>query len=75
MEKQTMYKDCVLKFQQNSDLAEKQKQLTGRIIEANPKDHFFSCDLSPHDPNLKDQSKCNGQNELGNILCKVCDSL
>ena len=75
MAKQTMYKACVMKFQQNSDLAEKLKLFTGRIIEANPKDHFFSCGLSLHDPHLNDQSKWSGQNELGNILCEVRDSL
>ena len=75
MAKQTMYKSCALKFQQNSELAAKLKSLKGGIVEANPKDNFFSCGLSLHDPNIKDKTKWIGQNELGNILCKVCDSL
>ena len=73
--KQTLYTACTKNFQQNPELAQKLKQTKGKIIEANPKDTFFSCGLRLGDPKISDPSKWKGQNELGDILCKLRDSL
>ena len=72
---QAMNKTCTLKFRQNEDLAEKLKRVKGTIIEANPKDFFFSCGLSIDDPKLNDLTKWKGKNHLGTILCQVRDSM
>ena len=70
-----MFKGCALKFSQNEKLAEQLKALPGRIIEANPKDTFFSCGLALTDPLLEDQSKWKGDNILGEILMEVRHNL
>ena len=72
---QTMYKACALKFNQNPQLAEKLKQTNGNLVEANPKDKFFSCGLKLQDPNINQPTSWKGQNELGSILCKIRDIL
>ena len=72
---QTMYNACSKKFQQNITLRTKLKGTRGLLVEANPKDNFFSCGLSIDDPNLDETLKWKGQNILGNILIKIRDSL
>ena len=73
--RRTMHKACLMKFQQNPILGLKLKQTAGIIVEANPKDQFFSCGLSLHNPNLQNQEHWIGQNLLGEILCEVRDCL
>ena len=73
--KHIMHKACLLKFQQNRELAQRLKQTTGNIIEASARDRLFSCGLSLHHPHLDDQSQWKGKNLLGQILCDVRDSL
>ena len=68
---QTMHKVCALKFQQNDILADKLRKIKGNIIEANPKDSFFSCELSINHPDINDPPKWKGQNQLGIVLSKV----
>ena len=63
------------KFEQNPALRDTLIATTGRLIEANPKDAFFSCGLSLNDPNIENQSSWKGLNVLGNLLCKVRDNL
>ena len=72
---QTMHKACALKFQQNDILADKLRKIKGNIIEANPKDSFFSCGLYINHPDINDPAKWKGQNQLGIVLCKVRDSM
>ena len=72
---QYMLKACTMKFQQNEALGLKLKQTTGILVEANPKDSYFSCGLSLQDPNLDNATMWKGQNILGDILIKVRDSL
>ena len=71
----TMYKACLLKFQQNPILGLKLKNTSGIIVEANPNDKLFSCGLSLHHPHIQHQEKWPGKNLLGEILCQVRDSL
>ena len=63
------------KFEQNPTLRSQLIATTGQLIEANPKDTFFSCGLSIDDPNIEIQSAWKGLNVLGNILCQVRDHL
>ena len=71
----TMQKAVLMKFQQNPRLADKLKQTTGIIVEANPKDQVFSCGLSLKHPGREDETKWTGENILGQILCQVRDTL
>ena len=71
----TMYKACLMKFQQNPILGLKLKKTSGIIVEANPKDKLFSCGLSLHHPHIQHQERWPRKNLLGEILCQVCDSL
>ena len=73
MARRTMHKACLLKFQQNEQLREKLKQITGNIVEANVKDTLFSCGFALDHPAVDDQSKWKGANLLGQILCEVRD--
>ena len=68
---QNMFKACTQKFQQNHELGQKLKETTGVLVEANPKDTYFSCGLSLQDPNLDNHAMWKGQNVLGDILGKV----
>ena len=72
---QNMLKACTKKFQQNDELGQKLKETTGILVEANPKDTFFSCGLSLQDPNLDNNARWKGKNILGDILGKVRASL
>ena len=73
--KQTMYNACIKKFQQNPELSKKLKKTSGILVEANPKDNFFSCGLSLQDPDLEMRTRWKGLNILGDILIKVRESL
>ena len=73
--KQVMYKGCALKFHQNKALAERLTAIKGKIIEANPKDTYFSCGLPLKDKHIEDQSKWKGKNVLGDILRDIRDGL
>ena len=73
--KQTMMKGCAMKFGQNPELAQKLKNLKGIIVEANPKDDFFSCGLAINHPDLEEVSKWKGKNQLGEILCAIRENL
>ena len=72
---QVMFNGCLKKLQQYPQLAESLKKLKGGIIEANPKDVFFSCGLALHSPHIMDKTRWPGKNILGNILCQVRDTL
>ena len=75
MAQTTMDRACYLKFSQNEDLKKKLLQITGDIVEANPKDTFFSCGLHLNNPDVSESSKWRGQNVLGEVLCSVRDRL
>ena len=70
-----MYNACIKKFQQNPELSKKLKKTSGILVEANPKDNFFSCGLSLQDPDLEMRTRWKGLNILGDILIKVRESL
>ena len=72
---QTMFNGCAMKFQQNHDLATCLKNTKGMLIEANPKDTYFACGLAIDDPNIEDKHKWKSKNILGDILCKLRDSI
>ena len=71
----TMHKACLMKFKQNPHLGEKLKQTRGMLVEANPKDTFFSCGLKLRHPDLDNPKLWTGKNILGEILCQVRDSV
>ena len=71
----TMLNACAMKFKQNPDLASKLREIKGIIIQANPKDNFFSCGLPISHSNIENQSKWKGKNVLGHILCRIRDGL
>ena len=49
----TMLNPVTKKFEQNPILKEKLLATKGQLIEANPKDTYFSCGLSLNDPNIE----------------------
>ena len=69
--RRVMYKGCALKFDQNEDLAKRLTAVKGRIVEANPKDTYFSCGLALTDRTIEDQARWRGDNLLGDILCEI----
>lgn len=69
--KTTMFRACYLKFSQNEHLKEKLMEITGDMVEANPKDTFFSCGLHLNNPDVSESSKWTGQNVLGDVLGSV----
>ena len=71
--KQVMFTGCALKFKQNEQLKLKLKQTKGVLVEANPKDKYFSCGLTINDPTIEDRNASKGENILGDILCKKRD--
>ena len=71
---QTMLVAVTKKFEQNPTLRDQLTATTGLLIEANPKDTFFSCGLSLKDPNIETPSAWKGLNVLGKILCTVRDN-
>ena len=73
--KSTMEKACQLKFSQNPHLQQKLLQSRGILVEANRNDKFFSCGLALSDPNILDRTKWLGENNLGQILNEVRQSL
>ncbi len=67
-----MYKACFAKFDQNPALKKAlldTKDLT--IVEANPKDQYWSCGLSLRDNDIGDEDKWKGFNWLGRILMDI----
>ena len=64
------------KFSQNAGLRKK-LLATGDMIlaEANPKDIIWGIGLAEDDPDVQDQEKWRGPNNLGEILMKVRDQL
>lgn len=74
--KEIMFKGCLTKFTQNSSLKDFLLS-TGDtvIIEANPKDQFWSVGLSLQDPNLFKPASWSGSNNLGKILRLIRDKL
>ena len=57
VQRQTMFTGCVLKFKQNPQLAMLLKMTKGSIVEANPREKFFSCSLSITDKKIEDCSQ------------------
>ena len=70
-----MEKACLLKFSQNTLLADKLLLTQGSLVEANRNDKFFSCGLGLSDPNVIEESRWEGQNILGQILVDLRNRL
>lgn len=73
---QIMYKGCLAKFLQNNELKEFLLSTDDTIIlEANPRDFFWSIGLKLSDPDLCKPESWKGKNFLGKTLRKVRDHI
>jgi len=73
--KNSMYKACKAKFEQNPILASFLRDTRGtKLVEANPRDTKWSCGLSLKDKDLFNETAWKGLNWLGEILTSIRDS-
>ena len=73
--KEVMFHGCNMKFGQNENLKTQLKKIPGLLIEANPKDNFWSCGLGISHPDIAVPEKWPGKNMLGDILYDIKNNI